>query len=201
VVLDAYSKSYVPFHLMTAEFFKEVAAHLTGEGSVISNLIAGINGDASKLLAAEVRTMGTTFPNVYVFPVSGTDYQNPQNVIILATLQSSTLTKADFENLATRRTSFEPPTLKDDVANYFSIETSNAPVLTDNFAPVETLLNPLTGQSLTRDEVPSVDWHEVENVVVVILGVALVSMILVKKKVLRDYWHKSYQKGLGEASL
>ncbi len=201
VVLDAYSKSYVPFHLMTAEFFKEVAAHLTGEGSVISNLIAGINGDASKLLAAEARTMGTTFPNVYVFPVSGTDYQNPQNVIILATLQSSTLTKADFENLATRTTSFEPPTLKDDVANYFSIETSNAPVLTDNYAPVETLLNPLTGQSLTRDEVPSVDWHEVENVVAVILSVALVFMILVKKKVLRDYWHKSYQKGLGEASL
>jgi spermidine synthase len=154
VVLDAYSKSYVPFHMMTAEFFKEVARHLTGDGSVISNLIAGISGAPAQLLTAEVRTMGTVFPNVYVFPVRGPDYQDPQNVIILATLLSTPLTKVDFTNLATRTTTSQIAALKDDMANYFTIETSNAPILTDNFAPVETLPNPLTGQSLTKDEAP-----------------------------------------------
>jgi predicted membrane-bound spermidine synthase len=184
VVLDAYSKSYVPFHLMTAEFFALVSSHLTGEGSLISNLIAATSGDQAQLLMAEVKTMTTAFPEVYVFPVNGADYQEPQNVIILATRLPNPLTKTDFANLAASTTTVKIPAINSYVANYLALDTGNAPILTDNYAPVETLLNPLTGQSLTSNQESTVNWREVETLVAVVLGLAVVFWVLVRKKIL-----------------
>ena len=179
MILDAYSKSYVPFHLMTTEFFTEVSSHLTSGGSVISNLIAGTSGDQAQLLAAEVRTMSSVFPNVYVFPVMGADYQDPQNVIIIGTLLPNHLSKVDFTNLAANTSTPKIPASY--VENYFTLDTSKAPVLTDDYAPVETLLNPLTGQSLTSQS--AINWTEVENLTAALLVIAVVFLVLVKKKV------------------
>jgi len=179
MVLDAYSKSYVPFHLMTTEFFKEAASHLTSGGSVISNLIAATSGDQAQLLRAEVRTMNTVFPNVYVFPVRGADYQDPQNVIILGTLLPSHLTKVDFTNLAANTTTPKIPA--NYAENYFTLDTSKAPVLTDDYAPVENMLNPLTGQTLTSQS--TINWSEVETLTAALLVIAVIFLVLVKKKV------------------
>lgn len=183
VVLDAYSKSYVPFHMMTSEFFQEIAAHLTGDGSVISNLIAA-TGNGAQLLDAEVKTMDTAFSNVYLFPVRGADYADPQNIEILGTLMATHLTKTDFANLVANTTTVKISSLKGYVANYYTIQPSNAPVLTDNFAPVETMLNPLTEQPLTQEQPPPVDWRELVNVTLAIVGIAAVLLVLVKKKFL-----------------
>lgn len=181
MVLDAYSKSYVPFHLMTTEFFEEVASHLTSGGSVISNLIARTSGDQAQLLMAEVRTMSTVFPNVYVFPVRGVDYQDPQNVIIVGTLLPNHLTKVDFTNLAANTATPKIPA--NYVENYFTLDTSKAPVLTDDYAPVENLLNPLTGQTLTSDNQSTINWSEVETLTAALLVIAVVFLVLVKKRV------------------
>lgn len=182
VVLDAYSKSYVPFHLMTAEFFQLLRQHLTVEGGVVSNLIAAVSGDQARLLMAEVRTMNTVFPNVYLFPVNGAEYHDPQNVEILATLDSTPLTETDFANLAKTTPIARAVPLADYVNNYHTLETSNAIVLTDNFAPVETLLNPLTGQPLASES--TVNWREIESIAAVVLAISVVFIILVKKRVL-----------------
>lgn len=183
IVLDAYSKTYVPFHLMTAEFFHLTSDHLSPQGSVISNLIAGISSNDAQLLSAEVRTMETSFPTVYLFPVRGASYTDPQNVEILATMKSTHLTEADFANLAANTTSVHVPGLNDYVANYLPFQVGNAPVLTDNYAPVETLLNPLNGQPLSNEQLAPIDWREIGNVVAVVLGIAAVLIVLVKKKV------------------
>ena len=181
MVLDAYSKSYVPFHLMTTEFFKEVASHLTSGGSVISNLIASTSGDQAQLLMAEVRTMSTVFPNVYVFPVRGADYQDPQNVILLGTMLPNRLTKTDFTNLAANTTTPKIPASY--VENYFTLDTSNALVLTDDYAPVENLLNPLTGGSLTGGNQSAINWNELETLTVAVLAITVVFLVLTKKRV------------------
>jgi spermidine synthase len=183
VILDAYSKSYVPFHMMTSEFFQLLAAHLTGEGAIVSNLITSTSNGAP-LLSAEVKTMHTTFPNIYLFPVRGADRQDPQNIEILATLMATPLTKTEFANLAATSPIVKISSLKDYVANYYTIDPNNSPTLTDNFAPVETLLNPLTGQSLTQEQPPAVDWRELANLTIALVGIAAVLVILVKKKVL-----------------
>jgi spermidine synthase len=183
IVLDAYSKTYVPFHLMTSEFFEQTARHLTNNGSVISNLIAGTSGTSADLLSAEVRTMSTVFSNVYTFPVKGPDYQDPQNVIILGTMLLTHVTEAGFARLAATAQTPERPQLMNYVQNYFTINTNKAPVLTDDYAPVETLLNPLTGQSLTSGSESTVNWTEVQNLAAVLIVIGIVFLILVKKRI------------------
>jgi predicted membrane-bound spermidine synthase len=184
VVLDAYSKSYVPFHLMTTEFFGEVANHLTPKGDVISNLISGLYGDRAQLLEAEAKTMRGMFQSAYVFPVRGSDYREPQNTIIVATLDSTFLSEADFEGLASATSIVRVPAMKDYVANYLTLGPSDAPVLTDNFAPVENLLNPITGQPLTPDQALSIDWRELGNLAAIVIAIAMIFLALKRKKLL-----------------
>jgi hypothetical protein len=184
IVLDAYSRSYVPFHLMTAEFFKEIGGHLNSRGCVISNLISGISSNDDQLLVAEVNTMHTSFPNVYIFPVSGTSIPSVQNVILLATLLPQHLSEADFENLAATDTAIRIPGLRGYVMNYFTISHNNSLILTDNYAPVETLLNPMNGQPITNDQEPLISWMEESRIIAALAIVGIIFVILRKKKVI-----------------
>ncbi|HKM77468.1 MAG TPA: fused MFS/spermidine synthase [Candidatus Bathyarchaeia archaeon] len=184
IVLDAYSRSYVPFHLMTAEFFKEVVGHLNAKGCVISNLISGISSNDDQLLVAEVNTMHTVFPNVYIFPVSGASVPSVQNVILLATLLPQHLSEADFENLTATDAATRIPGLGVDVMNYFMISQNNSPILTDNYAPVETLLNPMNGQPITNDQEPLISWMEESRIIAALAIVGIIFVILRKKKVI-----------------
>ena len=184
IILDAYSKSYVPFHLMTEEFFQVLENHLTPKGTIISNLIASTSGNGAQLLLAEVRTMQTVYPNVYLFPVRGPDYSEPQNIEILTTLISNTLTKDDFANLAANNTVVKIASLEDYVGNYLTLDTGNAPVLTDNFAPVETLLNPISGQPLQTGEASTTDWPEIINIAAAVVVITAVFLFLIRKKIM-----------------
>jgi len=185
IVLDAYSKTYVPFHLMTEEFFKLLVDHLTAKGTVISNLIAATTGDNSKLLYAETNTIHLTFPNLYLFPVMGASSSNTQNVIIMATLQPDPLTQSDFQHLAATTTSPDSSSLKEDVKNFMTTPTkTDLPVLTDNYAPVETLLNPITGQPLTKSDQTQGFTQETERAVAVVAIVAVIFVVLLRKKIL-----------------
>ena len=179
IILDAYSRSYVPFHLMTAEFFRELTAHLNSEGSIISNLISGISSTTSQLLSAEAQTMRTAFPNVYSFAVTGVMVADLQNVILLATLKPQHLSENDFENLASGSTM---PNLAEDVTHYFTI-SDNSQVLTDNYAPVETLLNPINGLPLTRDEQPLILSQEIVRLIIVLVTIAVVLVILQRRRI------------------
>lgn len=81
IVLYAYSKNYMPFHLMTLEYFQLLIDHLTEEGVIVSNHIGsiyqGITGsdwvfasyEKSKLWRAAYKTMAEVFPSMYVFPI------------------------------------------------------------------------------------------------------------------------------------
>lgn len=187
VILDAYSRSYVPFHLMTAEFFHEIANHLTAQGSVTSNLISSISGDSSEILKAETKTMHVAFPNVYTFAVRGTENTDLQNIIILATLLPRPLNETEFEELATTANVGRIPALRDYVANYFTVEPGNAPLLTDDFAPVETLLNPLTGQPLISQEEPARIPQEALRLAAIALIALTVLAVLWRKKLLSNW--------------
>jgi spermidine synthase len=182
VILDAYSKSYVPFHLMTEEFFRLLANHLTTNGTVVSNLIAQSSGSSSELLAAEINTMKTVFPNVYTFATEGPDYPSVQNVIVLASLSVNHLTAPDFARLATAQKA--PATqLGNYVSNYFVMATGNAPILTDNYAPVETMLNPMTGQPLNAQD-SNLYMQDAAKVIALLLIMAVVFLVLRRKRIL-----------------
>jgi spermidine synthase len=182
VILDAYSKSYVPFHLMTEEFFRLLANHMKANGTVVSNLIAQSSGGDSQLLAAEIKTMETVFPNVYAFATRGTDYPSVQNIIVLASLSVNHLTEPGFARLAAAQKT-PPAQLPNDIGNYFVMATSNAPLLTDNYAPVETLLNPMTGQPLNAQE-SNLYMQDAAKVIALLLIMAVVFLILHRRRLL-----------------
>jgi spermidine synthase len=184
IILDAYSRSYVPFHLMTAEFFKELATHLKYGGSVISNLISGISSNADQLLVAEVNTMHSVFPNVYSFAVSGTSVADVQNVILLATLLPQYFSEIDFEKLAATNVIRTHLGLAEEAMHYFTVSGNSSPVLTDNYAPVESLLNPMNGMPLTKDQEPVISSVEALRLMVAFALVGIVLTILKKRKVL-----------------
>jgi hypothetical protein len=157
ILIDAFSRSSIPFQVMTQEFFELIVNHLTPNGIVIFNLIAETSGPLSMLLQAETKTIGSVFPNVYVFAVYGPSYTSIQNTMMIASLAVNRLTKADFINLAYASTIPRAAALRNDVQNLIELNVSQAPILTDNYAPVENMLNPITGLPLTVGEVGEQD--------------------------------------------
>jgi spermidine synthase len=184
IVLDAYSRSYVPFHLMTTEFFKLVSTHLRINGVVISNLISGITSVNDQLLTAEVNTMHRVFSNVYTFAVEGTSFTDAQNVEILGTNLSEHLNETVFEQLASSNQVVKTPEMSYYVTNYFVLQPSDSPILTDDYAPVENLISPINGQPLTIDQQPFIAQTETLRVAAGLIIVATICIFLARKKLL-----------------
>jgi spermidine synthase len=129
ILLDAYRGGYVPFHLLTREFYTLVKSRLTPGGAVAFNV-----HDGTKLYHSTVRTLGEVFPTVDLYP-SGMGE-------VIATLSADP--KFDRGVLATRaaalqeRYKFRYPlteVLKRRIANP-EREAKGGSLITDDFAPV-----------------------------------------------------------------
>jgi spermidine synthase len=62
IAVDAYRQPYIPFYLVTREFFTEVRDHLTPGGTVMVNV--GHPEDSDSLEKVLSATMGSVFPHV-----------------------------------------------------------------------------------------------------------------------------------------
>lgn len=137
IVLDAYRKDEVPFHLTTLEFMELVEDRLDTDGVVLSNVISAPSGPGSQFFRSEYRTMERAFPGVYAFPTSNTPLI--QNIEIVAARQSFT----EEELLRRNREEDIGIDLSGEIRNYKTgVKTSDVPVLTDEHAPVDRLLVP-----------------------------------------------------------
>ena len=145
VVLDAYSKTYVPFHLMTLEFFESLDEHLAPGGVVVSNLISSLIGDTSELLKAEVNTIAGVLPQVYLFPTRSGQLSLLQNIILVATKSPTRLDEADLMEAAEVHPVEGVPLARyADTLFRLELASDSELVLTDDYAPAEDLLNPIT---------------------------------------------------------
>jgi len=154
IVLDAYSNSYVPFHLMTLEFFNLINDRLKDNGVVMSNLITSISGELSNLYRAEYKTISNIFPNVYVFPTRKyipSIYTD--NVILIGTKSKNKLSEEKLLEIAATNERVKI-NLQDFIKNYLDedVRTGDVPVLTDDYAPVNKLLNPIKGRPYVTEE-------------------------------------------------
>ncbi|UCC62767.1 MAG: fused MFS/spermidine synthase [Anaerolineae bacterium] len=132
VGIDAYRLPYVPWHLTTVEFFRQVRDHLTGEGVVAVNV--GHTDTDWRLVEAMVATLGQVFPSVHVINVHDTF-----NAVVVATVQSTEAT-----NLAANLPGLTHPLLVDAAGRALADLRAIAPgelIFTDDKAPVEYLTN------------------------------------------------------------
>jgi spermidine synthase len=147
ILLDAYLIDTIPFHLATREFFVTAKAHLAPGGVLGSNVIGALAGSRSGLFRAIYKTMASVFPTVYVFPVDWGRFDGPaalRNIILVAADQPRWPRDAVFAAASRARTvpGVTLPRFDEAAHDLYEdpIETRDVPILSDDFAPVETLI-------------------------------------------------------------
>jgi spermidine synthase len=143
IVLDAYKKDRVPFQLTTVEFMRLAESRLAADGILFANLIAAPSGPASDFYRAEYRTMNRVFPQVYSFPTVGGVVV--QNIELVATKNATHVTREQLYARNERRDIGID--LRAEIANYRDdARTDDVPLLRDDHAPVDSLLESTTGR-------------------------------------------------------
>ncbi|SEH46575.1 Spermidine synthase [Halopenitus malekzadehii] len=154
IVLDAYKKDKVPFQLTTKEFMELSNDRLSDDGMVFANVISAPSGPASRFYRAEYATMNAVYPTVYSFPTAGGGVI--QNIEMVATKNATVVTEETLRERNERRDIGID--LSAEIGDYRTEENvGDAPVLRDDYAPVDSLLDPMVGQRYVIDEAGSVE--------------------------------------------
>jgi len=147
IQIDAYRQPYIPFHLVTQEFFQEVHNHLEDDGVLAIN-VASVRGVSQDLVAMIFRTIREVFPWAVVVRATRS------NDVIIATKNPDLMNK-DIDQMSHAK---ESPRIRQalsrvDALQGLAMNTSQnryaarismgiegwqeAQLLTDDFAPVE----------------------------------------------------------------
>lgn len=137
--LADYYGNYVPFHLATREFFEVAAARLTEGGVIGYNVVWGTLDWQDRSIRAIYKTMSDVFGQPCLFPV-----MSSRNMVFFCVKgggmpSRSELTKTARE--ADRELGYLPKSISSLIANakLHYLDTRNVPLLTDDYAPVESL--------------------------------------------------------------
>ena len=135
IAIDAYRPPYIPWHLTTVEFFREVKNHLTAEGVVTINV--GRTDTDRRLVDALGNTLAAVFPSVHAI-----DVPHSFNTILVGTL-----IQTESSNLSVNL-NFPLDSVDDRLYEILDKASQNIAVLgesdvlfTDDRAPVETLVD------------------------------------------------------------
>jgi spermidine synthase len=146
IVLDAFFADGIPFHLFTHEFLELARQRLAPGGVVVTNVIGTLAGPGSRLFRSIYRTYRAAFPTVLVHPVEfGADAgaTTLRNLIVVATEQPAPEKEFLVERWEDVRERFRSaPDLREPILDRHDavIATRDVPVLTDEYAPTDSLL-------------------------------------------------------------
>jgi hypothetical protein len=137
VALDAYRPPYIPWHLTTVEFFREVRASLTETGVVAINV--GRTSTDRRLVDALTATMLEVFPSVHAL-----DVRQSFNTILIATQEPTTPANlaANLALLPADANVLLRDALQRAVDSQVPVTPSDI-TFTDDRAPIETLVDSL----------------------------------------------------------
>jgi len=147
IIQDTYSSNlygtFIPFHLATYEYFTILRDQLADDGVFVINVIGTVyGGEDNRVIDSVYRTMHEVFDNLYLFAAA-----DVQNVVIVATMDESRMTRANLQamaaQLAMSRPDEFPSNLIFQVSRYYDTSPSglaSAIVLTDDYAPTDNLL-------------------------------------------------------------
>ncbi|HEY8368378.1 MAG TPA: fused MFS/spermidine synthase, partial [Thermodesulfobacteriota bacterium] len=148
VFVDAYYSDAIPFHLTTVEFLALVKRRLSPDGVVAWNIIGALNGPRSRLFRSVYKTFQASFPQVYVFPVGGASAFEGGGLGNILVVGSQSMVRLSRDAFVERARALEAAgTVKESVGRHATtlftgvIPTDDVPVLTDDYAPVDSLLH------------------------------------------------------------
>jgi spermidine synthase len=137
IIIDAYSAHNIPFQLTTREFYQKMRDALKPNGIISVNIA---NLGKSQFIASEIKTIKSVFPNLAVYVCQKQSNYIPFAVLdqkIISAVQDKKAEKIDTDLnfsykmkdiLKTRMTKLEIEKM-----------TEDAIILTDDYAPVETM--------------------------------------------------------------
>ena len=138
IFLDAYYGGYIPFHLLTREFLKLVKSRLTDKGVVVSN-----TWRSEALYQRESATWANVFGTfdsflgrrsgnrIVIATNSGVRYSKQELISLMITTQN----ERGFEEI-------NLPIMAQSTLDLDPVWPVNTPLLTDDFAPVNLLVDP-----------------------------------------------------------
>ncbi len=129
ILLDAYRGGYVPFHLLTREFYTLVKQRLTPGGAAAFNV-----HDGSKLYASTVKTLGEVFAALDLYPTGVGE--------VIAVARTSPLDPQTLERRAAALQQrhgfrFPLPQILQRRMDKPQSQAANGDVITDDFAPAD----------------------------------------------------------------
>lgn len=135
IIIDAFNSYVVPFHLTTVEAINRFYNLLNRDGIIIINILSAIEGHKSKFFQGEYQSYSAKFPQLFAFAVNHKNNKTiTQNIIIVALKSRKNIPGTDLN-----------PEISDFLNSKIDIKDkkSEAPLLTDNFSPIEyySLLN------------------------------------------------------------
>lgn len=120
ILNDAFSDTTPAATLTTLEAVKNIKKSLNENGLYLTNIVSSLEGESSKFLKAEVKTLKEVFLNVYVIPcVTKNDLNVTQNSMVIATDGILEIDESELYDLQIN---------EDDI------------ILTDNYCPIEALI-------------------------------------------------------------
>jgi spermidine synthase len=135
IFVDAFTGSYIPFHLMTKEFYQLVSNRLSPHGVAAFNFLP-----SKDIFESNVRTVSLAFDNIDIFNSGSRDIWE-SNVIVLGRLDPS----SDAETLQKAVAAQERYKFRFDVSKLVSEQRAPVPkelkgkLLTDDFAAADVL--------------------------------------------------------------
>jgi len=124
--------------MVAKEFFELIHRRLNRDGVYMMNLIGAVRGTNSRFFSAVSATLLQVFPELYVFAVDPGVPEATQNLILVAPAQELSLSRdelieraGDNEQLLRMVRSLIPRR---------DYDLSGAPILTDNFNPVQYII-------------------------------------------------------------
>jgi spermidine synthase len=135
IFVDAFTGSYIPFHLMTKEFYQLVRNRLSPHGVAAFNFLP-----SKDIFESNVRTVSLVFDNIDLFNSGSRDIWE-SNVIVLGRLDPS----SDAETLQKAAAAQERYKFRFDVSKLVTEGRAPVPkeltgkVLTDDFAAADVL--------------------------------------------------------------
>jgi len=129
ILLDAYRGGYVPFHLLTREFYALVRQRLAPGGAAAFNV-----HDGSKLYASTVKTLGEVFPALDLYPTGLGE--------TIAVATATSLGKETLEHKAAAlqeryRFRFPLPQILQRRMDQPQSQAAKGDIITDDFAPAD----------------------------------------------------------------